>query len=234
MLGHRGARHAAPENTLSAFELALTEGAEGVELDVRLDGSGRVVVVHDPDLARVSGGADQRRIRDLSTRELALFRVHGGEPVPALAEVLDWASARAARVNVELKSDVPSLSALVAAVASDVRRSGASAERIFFSSFHPWLVRAMVAALPDYCSCWLIHEKQQAFRTAALFWSLGAAGVHPEHTLVTAERLQRWRRAGALVNTWTVNAPEEARRLSELGVDALISDNPGALVSCFR
>ena len=48
VLGHRGARHAAPENTLAAFDLAMTEGADGVELDVRLDGDGRVIVLHDP------------------------------------------------------------------------------------------------------------------------------------------------------------------------------------------
>ena len=66
VLGHRGARHAAPENTLRAFDLALREGAEGVELDVRLDGSGRVVVLHDPDLSRVSSGSDQRLTHELS------------------------------------------------------------------------------------------------------------------------------------------------------------------------
>jgi glycerophosphoryl diester phosphodiesterase len=47
VLGHRGARHAAPENTLRAFELARTEGADGVELDVRIDANGEVIVLHD-------------------------------------------------------------------------------------------------------------------------------------------------------------------------------------------
>ena len=50
VLGHRGARHAAPENTLKAFDMAAAEGADGVELDVRLCQSGEVIVLHDPTL----------------------------------------------------------------------------------------------------------------------------------------------------------------------------------------
>jgi glycerophosphoryl diester phosphodiesterase len=150
--------------------------------------------------------------------------------VPLLADVFDWARERAARVNVELKSDVASLSELVDAVVRDVRRAGALPELVFFSSFHPWLVRSTAAALPAFCSCWLVHAKQQAFRAASLFWSLGAVGVNPEHVLVTQARMTRWQHAGALVNTWTVNEPARAIELSELGVDAIISDTPGAIV----
>src|SRR3954469_22392426 len=75
VLGHRGARHAAPENTLAAFELARKEGADGVELDVRLDGSGRVIVLHDPTLARVTGGAEVRHAEDIAGRELCALDV---------------------------------------------------------------------------------------------------------------------------------------------------------------
>jgi glycerophosphoryl diester phosphodiesterase len=229
VLGHRGARHAAPENTMRAFELALTEGAEGVELDVRVDGDGRVIVLHDADLARLTAGADQRKAHQISAASLGLVRI-GGEPVPTLAEVLAWAAERGARVNVELKSDVPSLAELAAAVLRDVTRSGASPEAIFFSSFHPRLVRALAAGLPEFCSCWLVHARQRPFRSAPLFRALGAVGVHPEHSLVTPERMAVWKRAGALINTWTVNDVDVARRLSELGVDAIISDNPGAIL----
>jgi glycerophosphoryl diester phosphodiesterase len=62
VLGHRGARHAAPENTQRAFELALAEGADGIELDVRLDRDGRVIVLHDRTLARVSAGQETRDV----------------------------------------------------------------------------------------------------------------------------------------------------------------------------
>jgi glycerophosphoryl diester phosphodiesterase len=54
--------------------------------------------------------------------------------------------------------------------------------------------------------------------------------VHPERVLATPERVARWKRAGALVNVWTVNDPDEARRLAALGVDAIISDVPGGVL----
>jgi glycerophosphoryl diester phosphodiesterase len=230
VLGHRGARHAAPENTLRAFELALGEGAEGVELDVRLDRSLRAVVLHDRGLERVTAGLDRRLIHELSAAEVDAAHAGGGEPIPALVDVLAWAAEQDARVNVELKADVPSLRELVGAVVRDAAKVRAAPERVFFSSFHPWLVRALAAALPQHCTGWLVHEKQRAFRSAPLFWALDASAIHPERTLVTALRMALWRRAGALVHTWTVNDPAEAVRLSELGVDAIISDNPGAIL----
>src|SRR5688572_18628019 len=111
VLGHRGARHAAPENTQRAFELALSEGADGVELDVRLDRSGRAIVLHDAGLARVTQGIDARQVAELSAAEVDAAHVGGGEPIPVLIDVLAWAEEREARVNVELKGDVPSLRA---------------------------------------------------------------------------------------------------------------------------
>ena len=107
MLGHRGARHAAPENTLAAFELARREGADGIELDVRLDGSGKVIVLHDPTLTRVTGGADSRHAEDIPSAELARLDLGSGERVPLLADVLTWAKEHGQRVNVELKSEQP-------------------------------------------------------------------------------------------------------------------------------
>jgi len=229
VLGHRGARHAAPENTLRAFELALQEGADGVELDVRLDRSGRAIVLHDAGLERVSGGIDRRLAHELSAAEIDAAQA-GGEPIAVLVDVLAWAEEKEARVNVELKGDVPSLRELVRAVSSDVQKVRSSPERLFFSSFHPWLVRALARGLPEYCTGWLVHEKQGAFRSAGLYRVLGASAVHPQRTLITAPRMALWHRTGAIVNTWTVNDPTEAVRLSELGVDAIISDTPGAIL----
>jgi glycerophosphoryl diester phosphodiesterase len=230
VLGHRGARHAAPENTMAAFALALAEGADGFELDVRLDRSGRVVVAHDVHLSRVSGGTHHGLIHELGPHELARVELAGGQFVPALADVLVWAREHDARVNVELKGDAPDLRALASAVVKLVRELGAPPERIWFSSFHPWLVRAMAGSLPRHATCWLVHQGQRAFRDGHLFRVLGAAGVHPERALVTPERVATWRRRGALIHTWTVNDPAEAERLSRFGVDGIISDNPARVL----
>jgi hypothetical protein len=90
------------------------------------------------------------------------------------------------------------------------------------------LVSALGIALPSYARAWLVHDQQRVLKRAPAFRALGMDGVHPQHTLVTEESIARWKRRPALVNTWTVNAPEDVRRVTALGVDAVISDDPGA------
>ena len=76
--------------------------------------------------------------------------------------------------------------------------------------------------------CTLKERVRPKLKRAPAFRALGMDGVHPQHTLVTEASMQRWKRRSALVNTWTVNALEDVRRVTALGVDAVISDDPGA------
>lgn len=230
VLGHRGARHAAPENTLAAFELAHREGADGVELDVRLDGSGGLVVIHDRDLARVT--SEQRRdpVEKLSTRALQQIDVGKGERVPLLLDALAWARERDALVNVEVKSDVSERRRLLTAVATALRTAPGS-ERILVSSFNPWFVRVLSRSLPHLPVCWLIHQGQRAFAFARAFRALGAQGLALEHPLLSLSTVRKTQRDGGLLLTWTVNDPGLAAAYAELGVDSIISDRPGALLA---
>ena len=231
VLGHRGARESAPENSLRAFELALAEGADGVELDVRLDRNGRVIVLHDAELSRVSKGTETRPAEALGAAELGAVDLGGGERVPLLVDVLRLFRERGARVNVELKRDVRRPAALLSGVEDAVRASEAPPELVIFSSFRPGFVAALARRLPAFPRAWLVHARQRIIRSAPLFRWLGSDGVHPEWSLVTEHSLARWKRGGAVVNAWTVNDPNEARRLAELGVDAIISDRPGAILA---
>jgi glycerophosphoryl diester phosphodiesterase len=228
VLGHRGARHAARENTLAAFELALREGADGVELDVRLDGDGRVIVLHDRTLARVSDGHEARDVEALDAAALARVPL-GEERVPLLADVLAWARERRARVNVELKHDVSRPLALLRGVQRVVRASGLGPELVLFSSFQPAFVAALRALLPELPGAWLIDRSARVTRRAPAFRLL-ADGVNPHRELVVARAMARWKRDGAPVATWTVNEPDEARRVAALGVDTIISDRPGEIL----
>jgi glycerophosphoryl diester phosphodiesterase len=231
VLGHRGARHAAPENTLAAFDLARREGADGVELDVRLDGDRRVLVLHDPSFERVTAGREARLAARLSRRAIDGIDVGRGERAPSLAAVLDWARAHRQRINVELKHDVPDRLGLARAVTALLVTEPEAAERFLCSSFDPLLVLAMRRLAPCLPTAWLVHAKQRALRTAPARGLLGTSGVHPEHVLVTRETVAHYRRADGLLNVWTVNDETRARELAGLGVDALISDRPGAILA---
>lgn len=239
VLGHRGARHAAPENTHAAFELARSEGAQGVELDVRLVKTGEIVVLHDVTLARVTGERDPRELEQLSLDEALRADIGSGQRVPLLSDVLDWASAHDQLVNVEVKSDVRRRRDLISGVIQLLARHAWAARGVILSSFDPRFVWALARALPAVPAAFLFHTKSPVARAAALvgaasFSRLGARAVHPEHTLITAQRMQGWRSRQALVGTWTVNDAERACELARLGVDYIVSDRPGAVLSALR
>ncbi len=235
VLGHRGARHAAPENTHAAFELSRHEGAAGIELDVRLAKSGEVIVLHDPTLARVTSGRDRRAVEALTWAEVRGADVGRGERVPLLSDVLDWAQAHDQLVNVEVKSDVRRRRDLVAGVIALLARHPHAPAGVLLSSFDPRFVWRLARALPAVPSAFLFHTKSPIARAAALvgaatFRRLGARAVHPEHVLVTEARMQAWRSKSELVGVWTVNDEARARELAKLGVDYLVSDRPGAIL----
>ena len=224
ILGHRGARHAAPENTFAAFDLALTEGAEGIELDVRMNASGEVMVCHDVTLERVTDGRDRRAVHELTSRECEAVRLARDERLPRLVDVLAWAERHQACVNVEMKSDGRRRRDLVRAVAELTRQR---ADLVIVSSFNAALVAAHALLAPEVPSAWLVESPRLA-TLAPLVWT-GNIAVHPKAALVTAERVARWKSWGRRIHVWTVNDVERARELAALGVDCLISDNPGTL-----
>jgi glycerophosphoryl diester phosphodiesterase len=228
VLGHRGARHAAPENTLRAFELARTEGADGVELDVRLDRDERVIVLHDRTLERVSQRTETRDVELLGASELARVSLEG-ERVPLLAEVLAWARERQLRVNVELKHDVSRPLVLLRNVSRVLKASGVGPETVLYSSFHPGFVGALAALSPAFPRAWLLDADAGVLGRAPAFRAV-ADGVNPHRKLVTSAAVWRWKRYGAPIATWTVNDGAEACHLAELGVDTVISDTPGAIL----
>jgi len=224
--GHRGDPAHAPENTMASFERAIAAGADGIELDVRFDGDRNVVVFHDSLLTRLTGRHGQ--MEELSAAERAALRV-GGEPVPLLAEVL---AAFDTEVNVEIKAThFGRMGELVAAAARVIRASG-RAERVLVSSFDPIALVQLYRHLPDVATAYLFHDEQPlALRKGWAGRWVGASLVHPQHTLVDAASLARWHRAGLAVNVWTVNDPEELRRLEGLGVDGVFADDPAAALA---
>jgi glycerophosphoryl diester phosphodiesterase len=227
VLGHRGARHAAPENTFAAFDLALREGADGVELDVRLNASGDVIVCHDLTLERVTEGRDQRALHELSTRDCNAVRLAQGERLPQLVDVLDWAERHGACLNVEIKADGERRRQLVRAVAR-LTEARADSENLLVSCFNPVVVQLHGLFAPSVPTAWLVDSP--LLSRLPLLPHAGSAALHPKESLITPEALAGWRRQGFRIHTWTVNEPARARELAALGVDCLISDQPGAIL----
>lgn len=221
--GHRGVRGLAPENTLTSFRRALDDGADGLELDVRACRSGELVVLHDATLARTTGDRDYRAAVDLDADTITLVDV-GGDHVPRLRDVLALVRARGCLLNVEMKHDVPDRGRVVRAIARELR--GFPRDRVLVSCFHPAMLTLLGALDRTIARAFLTHEGQRRYRPWAVARALGTPLVHPERTLVTARDVAAAHARGAVVNAWTVNDEAEARRLADLGVDGLITDDP--------
>lgn len=225
--GHRGASRDAPENTLPAIELAVSQGADGVEIDVQLSRDGHIVVIHDESVDRTTDGTGQ--VRDMALDGLRSLDAshgderHAGAQIPVLSEVLDLT--RTVMLNIELKNDQVTYPGLEELVLGTVARHGA-AERVLYSSFSQRSVRRL-RQLEVSAPVGMLYSRPRPRPVAdALAW--GATAIHPPARAVRPGLVNRAHRRGLPVNVWTVNDAADVRRMARLGVDAIISDAPGA------
>jgi glycerophosphoryl diester phosphodiesterase len=235
ILAHRGARRAAPENTLPAFARALEMGADGIELDVHRSRDGRLVVIHDFTLEHTTNGIGP--VADLTAAELAALDAgnhfapeFAGTPVPTLDEVFDLVGERA-RVNVEIKSESwtggDAIEPLVAMI-----QARNLYDQVIVSSFNPITLVKLRHADPKIAIGLLLEEDLPPHLRFAWFTPiLQPQALHPAFGMVDAAFMAWARGRGCVVNVWTVNDAGEARRLIALGVDALITDVPDVLIA---
>lgn len=235
IFAHRGARRVAPENTLPAFAAALDQGADGIELDVHRTRDGALVVIHDFVLERTTDGhgpvrgatLDEIRRLDAGSRFAARF---AGTQVPTLDEVLDLVGDRCL-VNIEIKSDDPYGCDASDGVLATIRRRKLY-DRVIVSSFNPVTLIKLRHLDADLALGVLYEAATPEFLRE--LWAgplVRPQAQHPSYDMVD-EGFMAWARGhGCAVNVWTVNELPEARRLANLGVDALITDVPDLLLA---
>lgn len=230
IFAHRGASAHAPENTIAAFELALTQQADAIELDVKLSADGRVVVIHDPSVDRTTNG--HGRVRDLSLAELKKLDAGGsfsekfrGEKIPTLDEVFEAVGKRTL-INVELTNYNTRRDQLVETVCMLIKKHNLQ-KRVLFSSFLsanlsksrsylPEVPRGLLA-LNGFLGSWarsfgFVFGKYQA--------------LHPYLKDMSQQEVLRVHRLHRRVHVWTVNDEQAMRRLFDWGVDGIFTDEP--------
>ena len=230
IFAHRGASAHAPENTLAAFELALAQGAEGIELDAKLSADGHAVVIHDATVDRTTDGhglVKDMSLADLRSLGAGLFfaEKYRGEKVPALEEVFE-ALGKRIFINVELTNYNTPGDHLVESVCMLVKKFELQ-KRVLFSSFFASNLSQARGLLPE------VPRGLLAFNGLLGAWarSFGFAfgryqALHPNLKDVTPQQVQRVHRLERRVHVWTVNAAEDMRRLFDWGVDAIFTDDP--------
>lgn len=231
IVGHRGDRADAPENTMASLELAMDDLAF-VETDVQLSRDGVPVLFHDTTLERVAG--DPRTIADLDLADLRRLDVgawygrdHVGERMPTLDEFLGALAAReTARALVELKADWRPDE--VRTVVDLIERHGLRG-RIVLQSFSLETLFAVQRVSPTTPRIMLIRELPAD--PVPLAERLGVIGFGTTAASVTAVpgALEAAHAAGVAVLCYTLNSHEGWQEVSELGVDGIITDQPSEL-----
>lgn len=261
---HRGGAALYPENSLAAFRNAMALGCDGAELDVQLSADGVAVVYHDarlhPGYTRQSGAwleGEGPRVKDLTLAQLRgcdigrlrpgsdYAKAHpgvqpvDGETIPTLEEVIALVAPTADfRLQVELKSDTSDDSADPAALADAALAVVEQADflsRAIFVGFD-WRALMRLHQVQPRAEIWCTSNHDIA-GTAPLFniiRGLGGRGWFPHFSQLTAEAAALARSYDLRLGAWTVNDPDEMRRLRALGVDAICTDCPDILNSLYH
>jgi|SRR5580692_779398 glycerophosphoryl diester phosphodiesterase len=209
LLGHRGARASSsvPENTPASFDLALEQGCDGFEFDVRLTGGGRAVVCHDPSVDGI---------------EVARAEANQLTHLPLLEEVLERYGQRAF-LDIELK-----VAGLESRMLNSLREYRMEEDYVV-SSFLSEVVMELKTRSQKIQTGIICDKRGQL----AGWRETNAEYVIPHYSLVTLKLVKEAHSAGRKLFTWTVNDRKEMLRLADWGVDGIISDDTELLTQTF-
>lgn len=238
IIAHRGFSAKAPENTLAAFSLAWESKADGCELDLHLTVDQKIVVLHDSTTQRTSGISHAVAETDAAT--LTAIDVGSwknprweGEKIPTLDQALATLPAGEQRFFLEIKCGPEVVPHLV----ETLKPLKARADQLVIISFNRSACAAAKKALP-----WLkvyqlaSYRKRGSDQTADLATVIANAQADQLDGLNlgrdwpwTPAMVSTIRQAQLGVYVWTVNDPQEAKRLAALGVDGITTDDPVAI-----
>ena len=230
IIGHRGASAVAPENTLAAFREAIASGSDGIEFDVRLTQDGVPVIIHDNTLRRTTGLP--HRIADLTWPELESLNVG----VPSLEQLFALFEANQLLLFLEMKVD---------SVAEHAPLAEASCKLIHDFSFE----RRVIIECFDLRALEVVKNIDAEIQTAALFQrsastpslsdqqiidhakAVGASALALNFRLAREPLVRKAIDEDLRVAVWTVDDPAWIARAQSMGIEALITNNPAAMLA---
>lgn len=242
IVAHRGFSARAPENTVAAFNLAWEHGTDACELDLYLTADGEIVVIHDKDTRRTTGVA--KVVKESSLAELRALDAgswkaarYAGERIPTLAECLATLPEGRQRFFLEIKCGPE----VVPVLARQLEAWKPRAAQLCIIAFDREVARESKKAMP-----WMkvyrlsseVTKDKKPVDLAALIADTVADGLDGLDLGLKwkwdAAMVGKIRAAGLELYVWTVNQPEDARRLATLGVDGITTDDPVMLRAALK
>ena len=219
-IGHRGAKGHQPENTLASFRTAIDLNADGIELDVRLSSDGKLVVIHDETIDRVTDSIGT--VNTFTLQELKAFRINGIHEIPELSEVFDLISGNYL-INIELK-EYETADPVVELIQKYISENNRNYTDFLISSFD-WTALQQVRNQDAQIPLGVLTETDLDLALAFAKF-IQAETIHPHYHLLTLENTIRLQQKGLRIFAWTINEPEDIGRMKDFKINGIITDFP--------
>ncbi|MFC5449832.1 glycerophosphodiester phosphodiesterase [Paenibacillus aestuarii] len=232
IIAHRGAKGMAPENTLASFQLGLSQGCEGIELDVQLTADEEIVVCHDMTLDRTTNGHGlivEKTLTEIKTYDAGYWfgDEFKGEKIPTLDEVFDLVSENI-MINVEVKHAYEGRMELKLI---ELLRRRNRLNQVIISSFDHKCIRRLKQMEPE-ARIGLLYQANLLDPVAyARSFDVEVYSLHPYYQLLDAEDVRKAKENNLYVYPYTANEEKDLLKLTEAGVSGIITDFPARLVS---
>lgn len=254
MVAHRGASEEAPEHTLAAYKKAIEDGADALECDVRLTADGHLVCVHDRRVNRTSNGrgaVSALELADLAALDFGSWKSRDEEPdwehrpqdpedtsVLTLERLLEFVADAGRPIDLAIETKHPTrwagqveerLLILLKRFGLDAPESP-SESSVRIMSFSARSLHRVRSASPHLPTVYLLQFLSPRLRDGRLPAGVRIAGPSMRIVRSHPAYIQRLKRAGHQVHVWTVDEPEDVDLCVELGVDAIITNRPRAVL----
>ncbi|MDD2382090.1 MAG: glycerophosphodiester phosphodiesterase family protein [Mariniphaga sp.] len=229
-IAHRGASWLAPENTVTSANLAWELGADAVEIDVYLTKNNKVMVIHDNSTGRTAGNVKNYTIRDTPSRVLRKLEagswkdeIFRGEKIPFISEILKTVP-EGKKLVVEIKAGRE----IIPYLRQEIKKSG-KLKQVVFICFNWEVILETRKVFPDNPCYWLSSSKEEWKSKKEEVAKAGLTGVNLHYKIIDEEVMQWAEKSNLEVLTWTVNDPDIAWKLTDMGVAGITTDRPGWL-----
>ncbi|MDC0028154.1 glycerophosphodiester phosphodiesterase family protein [Gammaproteobacteria bacterium] len=229
IIGHRGASDDAPENTISSIKEAFMQGADGVEVDVRLTKDERVVCIHDKNTIRTTGlslEVKNTNYGELKNLDAGSWKgaAWKDELIPSLEEVLKEVPINK-EIFIEIKTSLEIIDPLISLVLS----SKIMQKNITMISFNAEVIKEIKLRLPE-VTCNLLTAFDPSYNEKdlpQLLKKIDADGVGVQnHAKLTKDFIEKIKNINKDVHVWTVNEGEKAKKYSLLGLSSITTNKP--------
>ena len=222
VVGHRGAMGHALENTIESVKKAIELNVDGIEIDVFKSKNGEIVVYHDPFLSRLSNS--DAFIEQISLDSIKKVELNGGLYIPTLKEVIDVVPEKIF-LNIELKGSNTALETNEVII-EYLKEFNLPPSKFIISSFR-WDELKKFRDLNKYVPIAILVDSLYKIDNAIkLAKEINAIALNPNSEFITKKIVNKIQSNNIKVFPYTINAPNNIKRMKLMGVDAIITDYP--------